>query len=356
MRALSVVSVPLVYLASTLCALASLAILPARAQAEPDARIVGYWVLQKPGVINPSQTLVEFHADATYTIHDAANGQTGTYVAAEGRWSLASQTSTWRDRGTYSLNAAGDVLTLAGMFGVGKWSRYRELPYFSTVTLDGLQVPQNVGAALARAWIEVARRWQEDAVPVGTLEVAQLPRSGEFSIVVRFRSQSTGTGMTMTMNKFERTTNVYDGSRMSRQIMPLQFVDLPRVVELMKGEGRAGPFTRFELSDHDAGWGWSAWMGGANNDKVTWVTVDGRISHKDDTTYINQYNMDMEAAARAITALLANRTKATGVYAAYSCAQDDDECVFYRQMSDTMCMLARSPDPKQAPCTMYVGP
>jgi hypothetical protein len=55
--------------------------------------IVGYWVLEKPGVINPSQTLTEFHADGTYVIRDTANGQSGTYEAINGNWSLTSNTS-----------------------------------------------------------------------------------------------------------------------------------------------------------------------------------------------------------------------------------------------------------------------
>jgi hypothetical protein len=55
--------------------------------------IFGYWVLEKPGVINPSQTLTEFHADGTYVIHDTANGQSGTYEAINGNWSLTSNTS-----------------------------------------------------------------------------------------------------------------------------------------------------------------------------------------------------------------------------------------------------------------------
>lgn len=324
--------------ASPLVALAGL--LSAPAAAEVDANIVGAWELQKPGT-NTSQTVVEFHADGAYQIHDSVMAQSGVYEAEDGAFSLASQSGmAWEDHGGYTIDASGDVLTLAGQVGAGTWRRIE--PYFSTVEIDGQQIPQNIPAVMAVAWIEEARVLPglEDAVPVSQIEIEQ-DRAGAFAMTMRFLSPTTGKGATVTVSEFERSHFLHNsGVTWSADVVPLWFVDLPKVVELMKGEGVDGPFTRFVFADDHPGWGWSARGSSARVD-VTWITADGEVSHEENSEYVRQYNQDMEAAAQALAAAMRTPADQSG---AYGCAQDDEVCIFHRSMTATMCTLADPDD------------
>lgn len=322
-------------------ALAALAAWAAPAAADVDPAIVGYWELQKPGVINPSRTLVEFHADGAYEIHDAVMVQTGTYEAEDGEFSLTSRSgAAWRDRGGYTLSADGDELTLSGLAGAATWSRVE--PYFSSVEIDGQQIPQNIGAVLALAWVEEARSRPglEDSVPVSDIEVDQ-DRTGEFAVTMRFLSPTTGKGATVTVREFERSLFVHNnGVSWSDAVVPLWFVDLPEVAALMKSEGVDGPFTRFVLSENRTQWGWSAVGSRARHD-VTWITADGQVSHEENSEYVEQYNADWERAAQAIASVMRGPADQSG---AYGCAQGDEVCIFHRSMSATMCTLADPDD------------
>lgn len=130
------------------------------------------------------------------------------------------------------------------------------------------------------------------------------------------------------------------------------------MIELLAGEGRRGPFSRFVLDTHGATWGWSGVSQTPTRSSVpTWITADGKVRHEDDNEYIAQYNRDMEAARRSLAALIARRTRATGLYALYGCAQGDDACVTERQeseaFSETMCMLIGDTGPNLPPCVVY---
>ena len=99
----------------------------ARAAAPPvDPALVGTWEMVVPNSDGLALWVWDVHADGTYLFHAEGPGNvpshSGTFQAAQGKYSLKSTTMDWVDQGTYDPPAR-NVLRATGRLGTGSWTR-----------------------------------------------------------------------------------------------------------------------------------------------------------------------------------------------------------------------------------------
>ena len=176
-------------------------------RAEVDPRLVGTWQLQWAG----APMYWSIRENGTYEISGpgAGLGESGTFAAAAGRWSLRSPIR-GEDGGTYEV-PNDDLFVGTGKLGPGTWARVRPAAVDTPPTLQAQQSrdwPVDLPALLFGA-TRRARGWQSDAIPVW-LEYqyvdAPNPAARGPQLRIAFVSPTTGTGMRLTLRENEERT------------------------------------------------------------------------------------------------------------------------------------------------------
>jgi hypothetical protein len=291
-----------VMLLGRLVLLVAVTITPA-CDAAVDGGLVGAWEQQVAATpFNQElRTVFEFRDDGSYVFHDAANAHAGTWNADARQWSLKSETNRWEDGGSYRL-VDRNTLELTGRFGPSRWQRRKDPPYFATVQINGQPIPVYVPLILARTWIDVARPWRPDAIPVG-LDVQRSDRNGQFLIRARFVSPAAQDGLAVDILKYQRTTFEQRRVDWGERAMPLKFVDLPAVIDLSTNEGKPGPYKRFYFEDSEPGWGWGVDAERVGPPNVFFITHDGRVDRSANWEYGDYYEEYWNRAAASIQSL-----------------------------------------------------
>ena len=265
--------------------------------ARVDPALVGSWLLDEPATPfnQGSRQVLEVRADGTYTLFSPAKGHAGSIEAADGTWSLAARTSTWKDGGRYEVKGGKSTLALSGVFGPSTWKRFTEPPNFATTPVGGQPIPAYVPQSVARTWVEVAIPWQQDAIPVD-LEITLWERTGEFQLRTRYLSPAKRAGLVVDSFRYERRVTEQANVSWPSKAMPLGFVDLPKAIELFTQGGRPGPYKRFTFTGDHPGWGWGAVGATPGKSAIVWVTEDGRVSHEPNWAQIAEYNRAWDEA------------------------------------------------------------
>lgn len=287
-----------------IAALVLLAVWTARSVAgDIDPRLIGAWELQAQQTpFNQGyRSILEFRVDGTYTFHDLANGHAGTFTASEGRWSVKSNTVKWQDGGDYAL-PSDDVLKLTGLFEPSEWHRVTDQPFFAVQRIGGQPIPIYLPLVLAQTWLDVAKPWRQDAIPVW-LQIERWDKNAEFFIRMRFLSPSTRDGLVVDAFRFQRNVTESRGVDWPSRAMPFEFVDLPRVIELSTQAGRPGTYKRFSLSDAEPGWGWGIVADRMEPGNLFFVTQDGRVERHKHWGYLDYYEERWNRAAASLHSL-----------------------------------------------------
>jgi hypothetical protein len=279
-------------------------------RAEVDPRLIGTWQLQWAG----APIYWSIREDGTYEIsgQGAGLGESGTFAAAAGRWSLRSPIR-GEDGGTYEL-PNDDLWVGTGKLGPGVWARVRPPAQVDTpITLQREQsrdLPVDVPALLFSA-TRRARDWQSDAVPVW-LEYQHVdapnPAARGPQVRIAFLSPGAGTGMELTVRGSEvRTFEFNQPVNWGTTPLPPVFVDLPAAVREARENGMEGAVGRARLAVHHPpgapeilAWSISPSAGeGRTVDGTTGAIIDFDV-----TGYIAAYNAQWEEAARRFRAML----------------------------------------------------
>ena len=290
-------------------AIASLAF-AACERAEVDPRLVGTWQLQWAG----APMYWSIRENGTYEISGpgAGFGESGTFAAAAGRWSLRSPIR-GEDGGTYAL-PNDDVFVGTGKLGPGTWARVRPTAAADTPpTLQAQQSrdwPVDVPALLFGA-TRRARGWQSDAIPVW-LEYqyvdAPNPAARGPQLRIAFVSPTTGTGMELILREDEeRTREVNQRVNWGTTSLPPLFIDLPTAVRKARENGMQGTLGRARLAVHHPPGAPDilAWMiSPSAGEGRTVEGTSGAIIDFDVTGYIASYNAQWEEATRRLQGML----------------------------------------------------
>jgi hypothetical protein len=73
-----------------------------------------------------AEWVLEIRADGTYIFSSSGTGaapsHVGNFAAADGKWTLTSQSIAWQDSGTYELPTP-DTFVMHGKLGTGVWKK-----------------------------------------------------------------------------------------------------------------------------------------------------------------------------------------------------------------------------------------
>ena len=278
-------------------------------RAEVDPRLVGTWQLQWAG----APMYWSIRENGTYEISGpgAGLGESGTFAAAAGRWSLRSPTR-GADGGIYEL-PNNDLFVGTGRLGPGTWVRVRSAAVDTPPTLQpqlSRDWPVDVPALLFGA-TRRARGWQSDAIPVW-LEYqyvdAPNPTVRGPQLRIGFLSPTTGTGMELTLREDEeRTREVNQRVSWGTTSLPPLFIDLPTAVRKARENGMQGTLGRARLAVHHPPGAPEilAWMiSPSAGEGRTVEGTSGTIIDFDVTGYITSYNAQWEEATRKLQGML----------------------------------------------------
>jgi hypothetical protein len=279
-------------------------------RAEVDPRLVGTWQLQWAG----APIYWSIRDNGTYEISGpgAGLGESGTFAAAGGRWSIRSPTR-GEDGGPYELPNP-DLFVGTGKLGPGVWARVHQSANVSVpMTLQREQshdLPVDVPTLLLDA-TRRARSWQSDAIPV-SLEYqyvdAPNPAARGPQVRIAFLSPAFGTGMEVTVRGNEtRTFEFAQQVRWGTTPLPPAFVDLPTAVRKAREDGMQGAVERARLAVHHPSGAPEilAWMISPSAGEGRTVDgTSGAIIDFDVTGYIAAYNAQWEEAARRFQGML----------------------------------------------------
>ncbi len=91
-----------------------------------DRALVATWVQNVTNPLGVAEWVLEIRADGTYNFSSsgpgAAPNHVGNFTAADGKWTLISQSIAWQDSGTYELPTP-DMFVMHGKLGTGVWKK-----------------------------------------------------------------------------------------------------------------------------------------------------------------------------------------------------------------------------------------
>ena len=91
-----------------------------------DRALVATWVQSVTSPLGVAEWVLEIRDDGTYIFSSSGQGaapnHVGNFAAADGKWTLTSQSIAWQDGGTYELPTP-DTFVMHGKLGTGVWKK-----------------------------------------------------------------------------------------------------------------------------------------------------------------------------------------------------------------------------------------
>lgn len=321
-----------VLLLSCLSVFVAVLVLVAQGLAEVDAHLIGAWAANPTGGGANSRPVWEFREDGTYT-YDSYDGHAGDYTADNGQLTLTARQRAWPHitpptmHVAYSFDGTGS-LRLEGLGGPSDWTRVTSEVNFMTRKVGAQYIPENLPVVVARTLLTVAQPWRQDAIPVW-LQVSSLP-SGMFGVELYFVSPADNAGLRIDLHKF--TQKVSESRRVNWGVnpLPVDFLDLPEVLEIVGRSGAAGSLEKAGLRQWERGH--RAWVLNVNNKGVAVDAVTGKPIRGEMSNYAANYNAQWAKAAEGIRRLLQKENPSDKVScAAVGAWWQHDKCYYKRR-------------------------
>ena len=262
---------------------------------------VGVWEIRYQDAVGQSYLdVLELRADGSYTTHmqGVTPSDTGRYELTQDAIAFHSNVDplfsrdvpfTLPDSGTLSLMVA--PLESAQRVYV-EWRRSSLARKLQTIELNTQNTPRALPAVVAALHADV-RRWHDDAVPTAIRLEAQ--PNAEFSTVLHFLSPGAAEELRVKITPFDSRSSTHDGGRAASRPLPVEFLDLPDVLEAADEQGAGGAIE----SAHLQVWGThgAVWQVQTASGASLWLSAaDGRRLDGDVTGYVDQYEADWESA------------------------------------------------------------
>ncbi len=210
----------------------------AAAQTEQiDPRVLGAWARTASDKSGKKQKLViELRADGSFAFHEGDGGYLGHFTAWDGQWTTMPDgggrpaARPKSDHGDYALQKDGS-LKVTSIAGTRVW---RAVPpsqeLLPTRDIKTGRLPVRLPQLLAQTWIEQARPWRKDALPI-VLELGRNPSTRSFEVQMRFISPSDGSTLVVEVGRFRRSQRSEPPSGWRALVLPGLFRDLPDALE-----------------------------------------------------------------------------------------------------------------------------
>lgn len=270
--------------------------------------LAGTWQRELQNAAGPNPMIVlELRADGSYIQHGSG------WMGDRGRYTVAGDTLTFtsdvdqrhtRTMAIKRLDATQLSLVSDDIFRQPEeWTRAGGNRYFATETIAGHAVPSSLSGLILATLKSEALPWRPDASPT-RLDIEVQPNN-TYEIDIAFFSPSAGEQMVVgfTPHEFRKRINRPTGA--TPRPLDLDFLDLPRIVELAYAAGQSGPLSRATLDSYAKfGTVWGIAMQqrqGIATRHPYGLAMDARtgvVIEEDVTGYSAQYNADWAAAAR----------------------------------------------------------
>jgi hypothetical protein len=288
-----------------------------RVQVAKASSPAGLWEMRYKDAVGQSYLdVLELRPDGTYATHmqGATPSDLGQYKIQGDRIGFRSAVSPRLSRDMrYAMPNANTLrLTLNTPQPVlAEWKRSALKPVFTSIDIDGRQVPTNLPHLVVAAMEGRVLPWRPDALPI-SVEVKENALSRP-EITLDFYSPSSGEVMRLLVSTYDVKGRVIDGARLSHLPLPVRFVDLAGILAAAKRDGVAGALNQAQMKTYSkAGPAWMLSLTGPAG--ATYSAESGTRIRGDVTGYVAQYEADWKHAGDLWRKAMERNAPKSGTY------------------------------------------
>ncbi len=202
-----------------------------------DPRVLGAWARTASDSSGKKQRLViELRADGSYVFHEGDGGHLGRFTAWDGQWTTMPDgggrpaVRPKSDHGGYAVQKDGN-LKVTSIAGNRVWRRVapaQELLPTRDIKIGRL--PVKLPQLLARTWVQEARPWRKDAIPI-EIKIKRNVSTRSFEVAMRFLSPADSSSLVVEVGRFRRSESTTPPGSWNPTALPGLFRDLPDALE-----------------------------------------------------------------------------------------------------------------------------